>query len=148
MSSAEFKNVMNRATVAGPASDEMIDDAESKLSLQFPSEYRAFLKEYGAAMRTGFEIAGIFADDDDGAPMWRQIVQATQRLRKSVNGMLPESLIPISDDGCGVAYYIDASKCNEDGCDVIAYGSGIDGKTVAGSLEEFVLKVARDELNV
>jgi hypothetical protein len=88
---------MNRATVAGPASDEMIDDAESKLSLQFPSEYRAFLKEYGAAMRTGFEIAGIFADDDDGAPMWRQIVQATQRLRKSVNGMLPESLIPMMD---------------------------------------------------
>jgi len=148
MSSAEFKEVMSNATVAGPASEEMIQAAESQLSSQFPPEYRRFHKEYGSAMGTGFEIAGIFVDDDSGPPLWRDIVKATERFRKSVNGMLPETLIPISDDGCGVAYYIDASNQDETSCDVVAYGPGIDGKTVAGSLEEFVLKVARDELDV
>ena len=148
MASAEFNEAMSNATVAAPATDEMIQAAESRLSLQFPPEYRTFLREYGAAMGAGFEIAGLFQDDDAGPPLWRDIVTATERFRKSVNGTLPETLIPVSDDGCGVAYYIDASEQNQSGSKVIAYGPGIDGKTVAVSLEEFVLKVVRDEINV
>lgn len=148
MSSAEFKEIMSNATVAGPASEEMIQSAERQLSLQFPSEYRTFLKEYGAAMGRGFEIAGVFVEDDSGPPLWRDIVKSTERFRKAVNGTLPETLLPISDDGCGVAYYINASNRDGSSDEVVAYGPGIDGKTVARSLEEFVLKVARDELNI
>ena len=98
-------------------------------------------------MGNGFEIAGIFVDQDAGPPLWRDVVSETKRFRESVKGMLPETLIPISDDGCGVVYYIDASD-QGDLCDVVAHGPGIDGKKVAGSLEEFVLKVIRNELVV
>ena len=139
---------MSHTTIAGPASEELVQAAESKLSLRFPSEYRSFLKRYGAAMGEGFEIAGVFADVDSGPPLWRDVVKATERFRQSVKGTLPETLIPISDDGRGVTYYIDASNQDDGGCDVVAYGPGVDGKRVAASLEEFVLKVARDELNV
>ena len=148
MSSEEFKKMMGNATVAGPASEEMVQAAERQLSLQFPPEYRAFLKEYGAAMGKGFEVAGIFIGGDSGPPLWRDIVKATEQFRKSVNDMLPETLIPISDDGCGVTYYIDVSVQSDRGCDVVAYGPGIDGKNVAKSLEEFVLKVSSNELDI
>ena len=136
---------MSESTIAGPASESMILAAEEKLLLNFPPEYRRFLKMYGAVMGTGFEIAGIFADEDPGPPLWRDIVRETKRFRKSIQGSWSDSLLPISDDGVNIKFFID-TKNHENHCEVIAYGPGIELNTIATSLESFALKIARNEL--
>ncbi len=149
MGSSEFDDLLSTTDVAGSASEDMIQAAEVKLSLRFPHEYRLFLKKYGAVMGAGFEIAGLFADDGTGPPLWRDVVQETTRFRERVEGVAwGDTLIPIADDGIDVTFFLDASSQSEARCPVVACGPGVDGLVVAGSLEEFVLKFASNKLRL
>ena len=56
------------ATLAGGVGEETIQEAEAKLGVRFPVSYRMLLSQFGAALSTGFEIAGLFdASGDDPA---------------------------------------------------------------------------------
>jgi len=56
----DARDALRSATMAGPADARMIADAEGKLRVNFPSDYRTFLATFGAAMGRGYEIAGLF----------------------------------------------------------------------------------------
>jgi antitoxin YobK len=144
----EYESILKEGTNAGPATDEMITAAEEQLSVIFPASYRHFLKQYGATMGVGFEIAGLFDSSDDSAPpMWRHVVKMSVQLGRVNQGHLPQTLVPISDDGCGTTFYIDsAQQSDETACSIVAFGPGVDGKIMANSFEEFVIKLATDEL--
>lgn len=136
--------VLDSGLAAGPASDQAIREAEEALGVVFPKTYRAFLARYGAVMGNGFEIAGLFVSDDAAPPMWCDIVEGTKQTRRAVGGRLPQALLPISGDGMDQTYYIDA--VGGDDCPVIAYGPGCDGEQIAGSFDEFVVKLASGAL--
>lgn len=143
MVSPAFVLLMSRSSVAGPVAEERVREAEATLSVKFPPEYRTFVRSYGAVMGRGFDIAGLFVEDRLSPPLWRDVVKATRAFRRSVDGNLPEALIPIAEDGQGVTFCIDTRVQEEGGSGVVAYGPGVDGVTVADSVEEFVVKLSR-----
>lgn len=146
MISAEFKEAMRSATIAGPASESMIQAAENRLSLRFPPEYRRFLEEYGAAGLTGFDIAGLVHEDYSEPPFWVDIVTGTERFREMMEGSLPDTMVPISHDGCEIQYLMDLADQDGSACPVFQYGPEVNGEMVAKSLEEFIVKIAAGEI--
>jgi len=142
--SEQYEHVLSESTSAGPASDQAIAEAEAELGVAFPKTYRAFLARYGAVMGEGFEIAGLFESNEDEPPMWSDIVAETLQTRRIVGRRLPGTLLPISGDGVDLTYYISADGADD--CRVVAYGPGYDGKLVAESFAEFVVKLASGSL--
>ncbi len=139
----EYESILSKASIAGPATDEMIAAAEQQLAIRFPAPYRKFLNNYGAALGVGFEIAGLYESSGDGPPMWEHVVKKSEQFRRFTKEYLPATLVPISDDGCEVVFYINAKPLPENtACSILAYGPGIDGEVVASSFEEFVVKLA------
>jgi hypothetical protein len=61
--------------------------------------------------------------------------ERASKFRKSVNGMLPDTLVPIADDGGDVTFYIDTTKQDEKTSHVIAFGPGVDGEIAATNFE-------------
>jgi cell wall assembly regulator SMI1 len=144
---SEYHKLLNEMVTAGGASNEMIEAAERELGVVFPSSYRQFLAKYGAALGKGIELAGLAVQsNDDEPPMWRSIVLVTKQHRRVSKNALANSLIPISDDGQGLTFYIDAKKGGNSA--VIAYAPGIDGQIVSSSFEEFVVRAAKNELDI
>ena len=145
----EYELVLSKASIAGPASDEMIAAAEQQLAIRFPAPYRKFLKKYGAAVGVGFEIAGLYESSGDGPPMWQHVVKMSEQFKRFTKEYLPATLVPICDDGCEVAFYINADPLSENtACSILAYGPGIDGEVVASRFEEFVVKLANGAIEV
>jgi len=145
----EYESILDKASVAGPTTEDSIASAEEQLAVKFPMPYRKFLMEYGAAMGVGFEIAGLFESSGDGPPMWRHVVKMTEQFRGITKDNLPSTLVPICDDGCGTAYYIDTAHQSDDApCSIFAYGPGIEGGAIASNFEEFAVKLANGELEV
>ena len=143
----EFLQVLRKMEIAGGVSEEKVRAAEQTLGVTFPPAYRHFLLEHGAAFGMGFQLAGLFAgsENKEAPPMWRDIVSATQGTRRYAPGV-PHAWLRISDDGADLAFYLDANDAAA--APVIALGPGVDNHVVAASFEEFVVKMARDELDL
>lgn len=130
---------------AGGVPPSAVDAAERELGVIFPASYRKFLREYGAAVGNGFEIAGLFAPVDGGEPpMWRSVVLSTKQIRRMTEAHISSSLIPIADDGQGIIFYLETDRCY--GPRIVAYGPGIDGEVVANTFEEFVARAAMEAM--
>lgn len=139
----EYQEFLNGLTSAGGASEENIKQAEQELNVRFPKSYRQFLADYGAVVGNGFEVAGLFDLSEDEPPMWRHITSATKQHRRVAGGALSETLLPISDNGTGITFFLQTAI--EENGHVIAYGPGVDCSLVASSFEEFILKCASGE---
>jgi cell wall assembly regulator SMI1 len=98
----QCQNVLDAVETSGGASAEAITEAEQALGITFPTTYREFLERYGAAMGAGYEIAGVFASNDDEPPMWRDVVAATNQTRRVAGSNIAPTLLPISGDGVSV----------------------------------------------
>jgi len=142
----EFEDIgklLATATLPGGVEDEVIRAAEVKLGVQFPPSYRLFLSRYGAALCAGFEIAGLFyaGNDDEGPPLWSDVVAATLQRRRQSDGLIPDSYVPVSDDGGDYTFYLDTTCSESQGeCPVVVLGPGADGVIVAEDFFEFLVR--------
>jgi hypothetical protein len=134
--------------VAGPATPEMIADAERQLGVSFPSSYRWFLARYGAAVCKGFCVAGLFeATNEAETPYWPHVVTRTLQLRRAGDGHLPVAYVSISDDGGDYKYYLDTSRqTGEDECPVVVLGPGAEGLVVADEFGVFLKRAFEDNI--
>ncbi len=140
----EVSRLLETASLAGPASEEAIKCAEDKLGVQFPPSYRQFLASCGAALCRGFEIAGLFpSPNDDGPPLWSDVVTATCQKRRASQGLIPSGYVAVSDDGGDYTFYLDTThRGPEGGYPVLALGPGVDSVVVARGFFDFVIAVA------
>lgn len=131
--------IISELTVSGPSSEDEIRDAERKLDVIFPAEYREFLAIYGAALGPGYEIAGLTHEDPEEPPLWDNVVMATRSLRDS-SGRIGsyDGLVVISHDGLSVTYYLRTE--GDSAGKVLALGPGVE-KEVANSFSEFIARV-------
>lgn len=141
---AEIEDIRNRleaATLAGGVDEEMIQEAEAKLGVRFPTSYRMFLSQFGAALCIGFEIAGLFdaSGDDDEPPLWSSVVASTLQKRRASGGLIPNEYVAISDDGGDYTFYLDTSRIDAQGeCPVVVLGPGADAVVVADGFFDFL----------
>lgn len=80
----------------GPASEEAIADAERRLGVCFPAEYREFLATHGSGIVDGVEIFGL-GGPKGGMPDLDFVLAGLER-RGFVR---PRGLIPIAEVGNG-----------------------------------------------
>ncbi|MBQ2262139.1 MAG: SMI1/KNR4 family protein [Loktanella sp.] len=140
----KFRDLCENGIVAGPASDTQIKDAETALRVVFPDQYRTFLRGYGALVAQGIEIYGIIYPVKNDPPMWQQVVETTLQLRSwKQAGSENSGMIPISQDGAGNYFYLEAAS--ETQARVWAIGPGIE-LVVASSLHEFATEYASGRL--
>lgn len=144
--SEKFRVLCESGLAAGPVSDAIIGGAESTLKIIFPSQYRLFLQEFGAVMAQGIQLYGIVDPAKNDPPMWQQVVDTTLQLRGwKQSGSEIREFFPVSDDGTGVYFYLDATP-NAHG-EVWAIGPGIK-RVVASSLHEFAAEYAAGTLAI
>lgn len=135
---AEF---MRSATVAGPASENMISDAELALGVRFSPHYREFLATFGAALCPAFEIAGLFrSTDDDEPPLWSDVVVFTKQMRLGSRGMIPHEYVAISSDGGDYTFYLDSCGSKGGEHPIVVLGPGADTLVVAADFFDFVIR--------
>lgn len=137
--------ILQELTVSGPSTDEEIRDAERELGVIFPPEYREFLARYGAALMSGYDIAGLSHEDPNTSPMFDDVVRMTRTLRDrhgKVAGL--DNVIPISGDGMDVLFYLETK--GEDSGKILALGPSVE-KHVANSFSEFIAKIHAGDLN-
>ncbi len=145
---AEMKAALAGAVIAGPAEEATIAQAEQLLGVRFPPSYRSFLSEFGAALCEGFELAGLFVQEDESRPpQWMDVVKSTHQLRRGSDDLIPREYIPVSGDGGDYIYYIDTSVIGPDGeSPVIALGPGVDGVVIAESFSDYVIRASRGQI--
>lgn len=145
----DIAGLLAGALCAGPVHEERIRSAEAALGVHFPKSYKAFLAQYGAAGCSGFDIAGIFQNDNpDEPPQWSDVVTTTILLRQASRGLIPHAYIPISDDGTDYTFYLDTSRLSsENECPVVVLGPGADDVIVAEDFVDFVLRASTGTLN-
>lgn len=134
-----FRKFCEASLTAGGASPSQIANAESSLGVVFPKSYRAFLEEFGAMIANGFEVFGIIESEKNSPPMWQQVVDVTSQLRRLGQvGTERSHLVPISEDGLGVYFFLN-TNCSGNG-EVLAIGLGVD-EVIAEDLESFAVRM-------
>lgn len=136
----------NVELIAGGVSQEEIEEAEGKLGVIFPHEYKEFLSSFGAGGVCGHYIYGLVDSEKNDPPLWEDVVVNTQRLRRSASYWEENAhLIPISDDGMGVTFFFDARKSPE--THIWAIGPGVE-KLVSIGFYKFFIDFSEGELNI
>lgn len=140
----QFHELCKSGIVAGPPLTSQIIEAEAVLEVAFPDQYRTFLQEYGAVVAQCIEIYGVIDPVKNDPPMWHHVVETALKLRAwRQSGSENKNFIPISDDGMGVYFYIDASSGSS--AEVWAIGPGIE-QVVASNLYEFAISYSCGKL--
>lgn len=131
--------------VAGPASNADIARAEAELGVKFPEEYREILLKYGAIIAPGVGVYGLIPKNvNNDPPLWQDIVSVTKELRGwGQAGAEEQNLIPISEDGTGVYFYLDTSESPK--TRIVAVGPGVE-KVFDADLFSFLTDLAAGEL--
>jgi len=124
---------------SGPCSEYDIRKAEIELGVKFPRQYEEFLSKYGSALLGGVEIYGLPDPEKNDPPLWQDVVTVTKQLREwEQAGTEKPSLIPISDDGTGVYFFIDTD--DSPNITIMAIGPGVE-KKVSTDLFEFIISL-------
>lgn len=89
----------------GACSIVEIENAQDKLGLQFPEEYKEYLLNYGAIRFNGIELSGLNIDG------YLNVVKATEQ-EKSVNESFPDKMFVIEDLGIDAKIIIGDEKGN------------------------------------
>ena len=140
-----FDLLCTEGEVAGPASNADIAQAEAELGVEFPKEYRDFLLQYGAVLASGVEVYGLIPKNvNNDPPLWQDVVNVTKELRGwGQAGTEKNELIPISEDGTGVYFYLDTSEAPR--TKVCAIGPGVE-KVFDTDLFSFLTDLGEGEL--
>jgi hypothetical protein len=134
--------VMKRADYAGPASEDLVAAVEGRLGIVFPKQYRAFLRQFGAALCGGFEIYGLVDAPPTGEPpIWSDL---RGYLREEVKESLAIGLLPISDDGGDYRFLLRTDPKAES---IVVYGPGLDRVEVTNDFFDFVVRAAREGIS-
>ena len=146
--SRELEALLSGGDTAGPVTAAGIETAEKELGVEFPESYRLFLEKFGAAVCGPADIAGIFEHPaPDQCPYWQDVVALTKQVRHVSRGHIPNSYIPICDDGGDYMFYLDTAQLTEDGeCPVVVLGPGRDGIVAADSFAEFAVRWIKKDL--
>src|SRR5581483_377733 len=97
------------------ASSSEIQRAQDILGVIFPDDYAAFLREYGWASIGYWEIYGLGTD----VPAYLNLIEVTLSERQEMEPNLPNTLIPLMNDGGGNLYCLDTSQCVDSICQVV-----------------------------
>jgi|GEM_PF-676616 len=122
----DFDLLCAKGEVAGPANNADIAQAEAELGVEFPTEYRDIVLQYGAIVAPGVEVYGLIPKSvNNDPPLWQDVVSVTKELRGwGQTGTEKHELIPISEDGTGVYFYLDTSEAPR--TKICAIGPGVD----------------------
>lgn len=124
MSLNEFEALCATGEASDPCTAEQIENAEEVLGVEFPDQYRYFLSKYGAILVDGGELYGLPNPQKNDPPLWCDVVQSTTKLRaRNQAGSENSDLIPISDDGTGVYFFLDTASSTS--TKILAIGPGI-----------------------
>lgn len=138
---ADFDDLCATGAVAGPCNEEQIKEAERVLGISFPKQYRSFLSKYGAVVAEGFELFGLPATVGDEPPLWQDVVNVRNQLVEwRQDGSEFPSYVPISEDGTGIYFFLDAGAAPD--TKILAVGAGI-RKVVSSDLFEFAVNLSR-----
>lgn len=110
----------------GAASDEQIQEAESKLQVTFADDFKAYLRAYGTATFCGKELTGICASDR------LSVVPVTERARDFYPAF-PKDAYVIEE--LLIDHILSIQK--PDGT-VFGYGPNDAGEQIAASLSEYL----------
>tara|TARA_B100000678_G_C18224542_1_gene508297 strand:+ start:3407 stop:3856 length:450 start_codon:yes stop_codon:yes gene_type:complete len=140
-----FDILCGKGGVSGPVGDVAIERAEEELGVQFPAEYREFLRQYGAVLAPGLEVYGLLdRSNTNDPPMWQDVISITKKLRGwRQTGTEKHELIPISEDGTGVYFYLDTSEAPR--TKIFAIGPGVE-KVFDTDFFSFLSDLAEGEL--
>lgn len=87
--------------IYGSRADADVRSAEDALGVIFPTEYRSFIRDFGAADFYGFEVYGVLGHEPSLESNVPSCVWVTQSERK--HG-LPAEFVVISASGDGITY--------------------------------------------
>lgn len=134
---------------SGGASREAIRDAQKRLGIRFPEDYRHFLATCGAGNFGECEIYGILSEDIPSIPngIW-----ATQYLRQRYS--MPMAYIAVAFDGAGGYFCIDTEGSGKGGlCPVVLWvmeqdeGQEQGPERAAESFESFFLLRLKEQID-
>jgi hypothetical protein len=124
------------ADSAGPAGVDAVSALEEDLGVRLPASYRLFLENWGAAVGSGWSIAGI--PGATVAAFFEDARAATLAARTCSKG-LPRTFVYVADDGSDCSYFLATEGVSEDGeCPVVVLGPGLDGEVCARDFVDFV----------
>lgn len=140
----DIKMIIAKLEVAGPVDDKHVDSAERHLGVKFPPDYRNFLRNYGAAMGVGFDVAGIAEEIPGEPPLWVDVVEFTISMRGKEGKIGSYSdLVALSSDGMDITFYLRTDDIHAG--EVLALGPGVE-EVVARSFNEFLHKISNGDL--
>lgn len=123
--------------IAGPVSPQRVKEAEDRLDVMFPNEYRDFLLTYGSLLYRGMEIFGLTpCGQKDGGSVFIDVVAETLRMRQHGELAENEKYVVVSTDGLGTYFLLDTVDPVK--AIIIARGSDIEDLVVTTGLSEFV----------
>ena len=140
----KFYQICSSGNAAGPVSNEVIDQAQERLGVKFPVEYRDFLAEFGALIFDGGEIYGLPHTDKNAPSIWQNVISVTQQLQSwGQVGIERPGFIPITDDGTGVYYFLDTKAAPQS--KIWAIGQSVN-KEVSDSFSKFIVSFAEKQI--
>jgi hypothetical protein len=124
-----------------PATDELIENAERYLDVQFPDDYRAFLKRWGTLSIGPLEFYGICKPDFVNSSL-PDAIWFTKRKRQQLG--LPKELVILYDNNGAEYFCLDTSAAENS--PVVAWDIHLKKIRAikAESLFEFLLKEVAD----
>lgn len=123
--------------IAGPVSLQRVKEAEDRLDVMFPNEYRDFLLTYGSLLYRGMEIFGLTpCGQKDGGSVFIDVVAATLRMRQHGELAENEKFVAVSTDGLGTYFLLDTVDPVK--AVVIARSPDIEDLVIATGLSKFV----------
>ena len=130
-----------------PATDELVEDLETRLGVALPKSYKKMLGEFGILLFGGRMIYGIGKNglEGDAAP---NVVFATKDRRE--NGEITDQMVEVMPSGYGPYFVIDCAEMNDQAeapvyeIDEAGYRHG--KRRIADSFGEFLLGEVNDLL--
>lgn len=142
----KFNDLCSNGEVSGPRSEIDIMQAEKELGVEFPKQYRDFLSQFGSALLDGVEIYGLPDPGKNNPPIWQNVVAVTRQLRGwGQIGADRTGLVPITDDGTGIYFFLDTN--DSPSTTIVAIGPGVE-KKVSSDFFDFIINLSEGKVTL